>query len=151
MLQALDFVKKYATIILLVFCTPCVWGDFTKIKSINLESIIGNWTTPQEQIDPVRPQHTLKIDRAHNVLFHRDPGTDLGGSIWKKTTTTEYVELVSDVLIITFMNEQEISFRLTLSGWSLDSKKVLFGQILIYYKGNVINGLPITLEASPEI
>ena len=112
--------------------------------TLNKRQLVGSWITQKPHgihLFDSGPHETLEITKDFAVTYTRDKQQILHAGA--SDVTTE-----EDLIIIRFLSKDGTGFKLVVSGWEAGAKKVLFGELFLYDKGELFNGIPVSFENS---
>ena len=116
--------------------------------TIQKHELVGKWEThfgygvtpkPDARID------NLNISKEFNVSY--EMAISKAKKQVVKAKSTEFHKN-DEFYIISFNTGKETTFKLVFSGWVNGDRKLLFGMLYLYNKGQLFNGIPVSFKSS---
>jgi hypothetical protein len=126
----------------LVIVLLLVLGKASAAENLIQEDYSGTWNSDYAAVK--NEKQILIISLSSVSVFERH--------FENKNTqvlNTETFELVDDLLILTFTSPDNVfGYKLVLSGWKSNNRKMLYGSMFMYRKGTQFNMLPVSFVAA---
>ena len=121
---------------LFVVAFPCV----VSASNVVPNNVAGIWRASWVAVKG--EQQTLIISENMSSTFTR-----IFNDGKKQIFEASKLEIVDDLIIVKYESKDKASgYKLVLSGWSRESKSVLYGTMFMYKSGEQFNGLPVTFQ-----
>lgn len=109
-------------------------------ENLTRQDYDGNWNSIYVAVK--NEKQVLKISLSGESVFERY----FENSISQILHTTEF-KILDDLLVLTFTSRDKVfGYKLALSGWKSQGKKVIYGSMFMYRNGIQFNMLPVSYE-----
>lgn len=120
-------------------------------ETLTKDQLTGTWVTQKAhgirnnivQLFFGAPEEKLEVTKSFAVTYTYGKDSEKQQVLRADASA---ITVHDDLITITFKNAIGVTFKLVLSGWSTPNGKLLFGQLYLYNKDGLFNGIPVSFE-----